>query len=41
MLNVAKLKATAPIRKTAVEEKKIRIVGGIYKLASGRVEFLA
>ena len=40
-LNVEKLKAAGPILKAAVDDKKIRVVGGIYKLASGRVELVA
>jgi carbonic anhydrase len=40
MLNVEKLKAAAPILKSFVDDKKIRIVGGIYELESGRVELL-
>src|ERR1700732_4943337 len=38
MLNVEKLMAAAPILNTFVENKKVRVVGGIYKLASGKVE---
>ncbi len=38
---VAKLKAATPILGTAVEQKKIRIVGGIYRLKSGKVEIVA
>jgi carbonic anhydrase len=40
MLNVEKLKATAPILKSFVDDKKVRIVGGVYELKSGRVELL-
>ena len=40
MLNVEKLKAAGPILSGFVESKKLRVVGGIYKLASGRVELL-
>jgi carbonic anhydrase len=40
MLNVEKLKAAGPILSAVVESKKLRVVGGIYKLASGRVELL-
>src|SRR6202048_1742837 len=40
MLNVEKLMAAAPILNTFVENKKVRVVGGIYKLASGKVELL-
>ena len=39
-LNVEKLRTAAPIINTFVESKKLRIVGGIYKLASGKVELL-
>jgi carbonic anhydrase len=39
-VNVEKLKAAAPILKAAVDDKKIRIVGGIYALKSGRVDLL-
>jgi carbonic anhydrase len=41
LLNVEKLKSAAPILSKAVHGKKIRVVGAIYKLASGRVELLA
>ncbi len=40
-LNVDKLKAAAPILKSFVDDKKIRIVGGTYALKSGRVELLS
>jgi carbonic anhydrase len=40
VLNVEKLKSAAPILKKAVDDKQIRIVGGVYKLATGRVELL-
>jgi carbonic anhydrase len=41
MLNVEQLKATAPIIKMFVDDKKVRIVGGVYALKSGRVELLS
>jgi len=41
MLNVDKLKAAGPIVSKFVDDKKVRIVGGVYKLASGKVELLA
>ena len=41
VLNVEKLKSATPILKRAVDDKRIRIVGGIYKLATGQVEFMA
>lgn len=40
-LNVEKLKAAAPILKSFADEKKIRVVGGVYELKSGRVQLLA
>jgi carbonic anhydrase len=39
--NVANLKTTTPILATAVAQQKLKIVGGIYRLADGRVELLA
>src|SRR5271170_1876587 len=39
-LNVEKLKAIAPILSTAVGDKTIRVVGGIYDLKTGQVELL-
>lgn len=39
-LNVDKLKAAAPILKPAADDKKIRIVGGVYVLKTGRVDLL-
>lgn len=39
--NVAKLKSAAPILNAAVEQKKIKVVGGIYRLRDGRVEIVA
>ena len=40
MLNVEKLRAAAPILNKFVDDKKVQVVGGIYKLASGKVELL-
>jgi carbonic anhydrase len=40
-LNVDKLRAAAPILKAAADDKKIRVVGGIYQLNTGRVELLS
>jgi carbonic anhydrase len=40
MLNVEKLKTSAPILNSFVNDKKIRVIGGIYELKSGRVDFL-
>jgi carbonic anhydrase len=39
-LNVEKLKTTAPILNAAVGDKKLRVVGGVYQLKTGRVELL-
>jgi carbonic anhydrase len=41
MRNVEKLKTAAPILETLVKDKKLRVVGGIYQLRSGRVDLLA
>jgi carbonic anhydrase len=40
MLNVEKLKTAGPILNAAVNEKRVRVFGGNYKLASGKVELL-
>jgi carbonic anhydrase len=40
-LTVDKLKAAAPILKSFADDKKIRVVGGIYELKTGRVEPLS
>jgi carbonic anhydrase len=40
MLNVEKLRSAKPLLSGFVDDKKIRVVGGIYKLASGKVELL-
>jgi carbonic anhydrase len=39
--NVAKLKSAAPILAAAENEKKLKVVGGIYRLTSGKVEMVA
>ena len=39
-LNVDKLKAAAPILKAAADDKKIRVVGGVYTLKTGKVELV-
>ena len=39
-LNVAKIKASAPIVDRAISQQKIRVVGGLYRLESGRVDIL-
>jgi carbonic anhydrase len=40
-LNVDKLKGAAPILKAFADDKKIRVVGGIYELRSGKVNMVA
>jgi carbonic anhydrase len=40
-LNIEKLKSAPPILNAAADGKKIRIVGGVYKLGTGRVELLS
>ena len=39
--NVAKLKSAAPILNAAVEQNKLKVVGGIYRLATGKVELVS
>ena len=39
-LNADKLKSSGPVLKSFADDKKIRVVGAIYKLKSGRVELL-
>jgi len=38
--NVAKLASASPILSAAVEQKKLRVVGGIYRLTDGRVDLV-
>ncbi len=38
--NVAKLKSAMPILGAAVDDKKLKVVGGIYRLKSGKVEMV-
>ena len=38
-LNVEKLKTAGPLISKFVEQGKVRVVGGIYRLATGRVDF--
>jgi carbonic anhydrase len=38
--NVAKLKSATPILSAAVEQKKLKVVGGIYRLRDGRVDMI-
>lgn len=39
--NVAKLRSATPILSVAVEQNKLKVVGGIYRLKSGRVDMVA
>ena len=39
--NVAKLKSATPILSAAVEQNKLKVVGGIYRLKDGRVDMVA
>lgn len=41
VLNVQKLRTASPVISKLVEEGKVRVVGGIYRLATGHVDFLA
>src|ERR1700730_3486292 len=39
--NVAKLKSATPILSAAVEQNKLKVVGGIYRLKNGSVEMIS
>ncbi|MBR0903269.1 carbonic anhydrase [Bradyrhizobium liaoningense] len=39
--NVAKLKSAAPILNAAVDQGKLKVVGGIYRLTTGTVDLIA
>jgi carbonic anhydrase len=39
--NVAKLSAATPILSAAVEQKKLRVAGGIYRLTDGKVDMVS
>ena len=39
-MNVDRLKTTTPILKAAVDDNKLRVVGGVYELKTGRVALL-
>ena len=39
--NVAKLKSATPILNSSVEQGKIKVVGGIYRLGDGRVDMIS
>jgi carbonic anhydrase len=38
--NVARLKSATPILSAAVEQRKLKVVGGVYRLKSGRIDLL-
>jgi carbonic anhydrase len=38
--NVAKLSSATPILSAAVEQRKLKVVGGVYRLKNGRVEMI-
>jgi carbonic anhydrase len=38
--NIEKLKSATPILSAAIEQRKLRVVGGIYRLKDGRVDML-
>jgi carbonic anhydrase len=40
-LNVERLKNATPILSAFADDKKIRVVGGIYQLRSGQVQMLS
>ena len=39
--NVAKLKSATPILNSAVEQGKLKVVGGVYRLGDGRVDMIS
>src|ERR1700736_3824975 len=39
--NVAKLKSATPILSAAVEQRKLKVVGGIYRLGNGKTEMIS
>ena len=39
-LNVEKLQKSSPILDAAVTDKKLRVVGGVYRLATGKVDLV-
>jgi carbonic anhydrase len=38
--NIEKLKSATPILSAAIEQRKLRVVGGIYRLKDGRIDML-
>ena len=41
ILTVQKLRAAGPILSEAVSQKKLRVVGGVYDLSTGKVELVS
>jgi carbonic anhydrase len=41
IVNVAKLKSATPILNAAVEQGKLKVIGGIYRLKTGKVEMVS
>jgi carbonic anhydrase len=41
VLTVQKLQTTGPILSEAVNQKKLRVVGGVYDLNTGKVELVS
>jgi carbonic anhydrase len=39
--NVARLSSSTPILSAAVEQKKLKVVGGVYRLKDGKVDLVA
>ena len=39
--NVAKLSSANPILSAALEDKKLRVIGGVYRLGDGRIDLIA
>ncbi|MGY3362023.1 carbonic anhydrase [Bradyrhizobium sp. GM0.4] len=39
--NVNKLKSAAPILNIAIEQNRLKVVGGLYRLDTGRVELVS
>lgn len=39
--NVAKLSSATPILSAAVEQKKLKVIGGVYRLTDGKVDLVA
>ena len=39
--NVARLKGTSPILNAAVDQNKLKVVGGVYRLKNGKIDMVA